>query len=212
MTGFPLTSKPEHTPWGYPDTAEQVLPGIWTVSTPSHGGFILSAERQAAMPAALRLAEPFYEEDVDWSLVILGFVAEFRRLPTAGAQLRVEHARASVLAWHPDRWAAFTGETVPVAASPVLRRRAAYEAAIGDYVSTAAYGDWADWVPKGMVGVVGRRVEGVDASGFARYAGDPIYGLVDQVRYAVRKEVETFASLGAVRVESDAPITKQVLG
>ena len=32
----------------------------------------------------------------------------------------------------------------------------------------------------------------------------------DKDRYATRAEVETFESLGAVRVESMAPITKQV--
>lgn len=70
--------------------------------------------------------------------------------------------------------------------------------------------DWADWVPAGKVGVTFRRVEGVDALGFARYGGEPIHGLVDKDRYGERGDVETFDSLGAVRVESTAPITKQV--
>ena len=50
----------------------------------------------------------------------------------------------------------------------------------------------------------------VDALGFARYSGDPIYGLVAKDRYAERNDVETFDSLGATRVESTAPITKEV--
>ena len=101
------------------------------MTTPSHGGYVLSDERQAAMPAALRRDDPFYEEDVDWALVLLGFASEFRRLPTAGIALQIENARRSVRAWHPDRYSAYTGEDVPPSDSHVLRRRAAYTAAIG---------------------------------------------------------------------------------
>ena len=210
MPSYTSVPAPIDTIWGVPDTKDQVLPGIWHVTTPSHGGYVLSDERQAAMPAALRRDDPFYEEDVDWALVLLGFASEFRRLPTAGITLQVENARRSVRAWHPDRYGAYTGEDVPPSDSHVLRRRAAYTAAIGQYASVSASGDWADWVPAGKVGVMFRRVEGVDALGFARFSGDPIHGLVDKDQYGKRGDVETFDSLGAVRVESTAPITKQV--
>jgi hypothetical protein len=173
MTRFAATVAPTDTKWGVPVTTNQVLPGIWHVTTPDHGGYVLSDERQAAVPEALRRADPFYEEDVDWALVLLAFPAEFRRLPTAGIGLQVENARRSVRAWHPDRYAAFT-------------------------------------VPKGMVGVVFRRVASVDALGFARYTGAPIYGLVTKERYADRSDVETFDTLRATQVESTAPITKEV--
>jgi len=211
MTRFASSVAPVETTWGVPVTTEQVLPGIWHVTTASHGGYVLSDDRQAAVPEALRCEDPFYEEDVDWALVLLAFAAEFRRLPTAGIGLQVENARRSVRAWHPDRYAAFTGEEVPATESHVLRRRAAYQAVIGRYASTSASGDWADWVPKGMVGVVFRQVASVDALGFARYTGDPIYGLVTKDRYGERSDVETFDSLGATRVESTAPITKEVV-
>ena len=65
-------------------------------------------------------------------------------------------------------------------------------------------------MPTGKVGVVFRQLAGVDALGFANYTGEVRYGLVDKARYAERTEVETFESLGAVQVESMAPITKQV--
>ncbi len=210
MTRFQPSPQPVETIWGAPDRAEQVLPGIWRVSTPSHGGYLLSDERQAAMPAALRRDDGIYEEDVDWCLVLLGFASEFRRLPVPGIALQVENARRSVRCWHPDRWTALTGEEVAVHDSHVVRRRAAYQAIIGQYESVAASGSWADWVPDGKVGCVFRRVVSVDALGFARHEGEPIHGLVDKDRYAQRQSPETFDSLGAVRVESDAPITKQV--
>ena len=46
--------------------------------------------------------------------------------------------------------------------------------------------------------------------GAFKSSGDPIYGLVAKDRYAERNDVETFDSLGATRVESTAPITKEV--
>ncbi len=210
MAHFTTCPAPIETLWGTPQTRDQILPGIWHITTASHGGFVLSDKRNTAMPEALRLTGNSYEEDVDWALVMFGFAEEFRRLATPGAALRVENARASVRVWHPDRFTAYTGEDVPANESHILRRRAAYQAVIGDYATTAAFGDWAAWVPTGKVGVVGRRVESVDACGFARYSGTPIYGLVEKARYAARGDVETFTSLAAIRVESDAPITKQI--
>ena len=207
---FQPTAAPIETIWGVPQTAEQILPGVWHVTTSSHGGFVLSDERQAAMPAALRLETTSYEEDVDWALVVYAFASELRRTTRPGNALLTENARQSVRVWHPDRFTAYTGETVPEAASPVLRRRAAYQAVIGEYVSTSAYGDWADWVPAGKVGIVARIVASVDANGFARYTGDPIHGLVDKARYAARGDVETFVGLDAVRVTSTAPITEEM--
>ncbi len=70
MTRFTTCPAPVSTLWGKPDTAVQILPGIWEVTTPSHGGFVLSDERQAAMPDELRLDGVFYEEDCDWARVL----------------------------------------------------------------------------------------------------------------------------------------------
>ena len=211
MPKFQSTERPGHTLWGSPDSAAQLLPGIWEVQTSSHGGIILSDERQAAMPEALRLDGTSYEEDVDWALVVLAFGHEYDSLPTRGMDLLAQNARASIKAWHPDRYTQFTGEAVDMSESHVLRRRAAYAAQIGKYVVVSASGDWADWVPKGKVGVVARRVERVDALGHASYQGDPIHGLVDKVDYDSSRDVNAFDEIGALRVESDAPITKEIV-
>ena len=88
MTRFQPSLRPATTPWDIPDRAEQVLPGIWRVWTPSYGGYVLSDERQAAMPDALRRDDPFYEEDVDYALVLYGFADEFRRLPIPASLFR----------------------------------------------------------------------------------------------------------------------------
>ena len=128
----------------------------------------LLAEIAMPMPEALPRDDPYYEEDVDYALVLYAFGSEFRRLPIPGIALQVENARRSVRCWHPDRWTALTGEEVSIHDSHVVRRRAAYQVIIGQYESVSASGSWADWVPEGKVGCVFRRVVSVDALGFAR--------------------------------------------
>lgn len=66
------------TPWGPSQHQKTIAQGIVSVSTAGHGGFYLSAERYAAMPADLkacaRYAGPqWFEEDCEWALVTLAF-------------------------------------------------------------------------------------------------------------------------------------------
>jgi hypothetical protein len=80
---FQPMPRPTHSPWGAIQDAHQELPGIWWVSTASHGGFIVSPERRSAMPTVMREFQTFaggnsYEEDGDWAIVILAYAAEFR--------------------------------------------------------------------------------------------------------------------------------------
>lgn len=70
------------TPWGPPDTRHEVAPGICFYSTPSHGGYHLSADRfntfrQLFPDFRLFAGDPWFEEDCDAALVILTFAAEF---------------------------------------------------------------------------------------------------------------------------------------
>src|SRR3546814_16908001 len=81
---FESSAQPVASIWCGIATADQILPGVWHVSTASHGGLILSAQRQEAMPGALRLEGIHYEEDVDWSLVYLAFEAELKLLRRPG--------------------------------------------------------------------------------------------------------------------------------
>ena len=69
--------RPTHSIWGSIIMAEEFLPGFWVVTTASHGGIMLSASRQAAMPEALQLDTANYEEDCDWALPVLAFRDEF---------------------------------------------------------------------------------------------------------------------------------------
>lgn len=74
---FPERKPPAETPWGHPDTIEQIAEGITWYSTPSHGGFHLSPERMQAMPEHLKAcsftADHWFEEDCSWCAVPLAF-------------------------------------------------------------------------------------------------------------------------------------------
>jgi hypothetical protein len=74
--------RPIQTPWGVADSVELVAVGILSVSTPSHGGYKLSPERQAVVadrfPGFKTFAGgPWYEEDQDWAVVAIVFPEHF---------------------------------------------------------------------------------------------------------------------------------------
>ena len=191
------TSCPPHSPWGAIQTSVQFLPGIWHVTTASHGGFLLSESRQAAMPPSLALSETAYEEDVDYALVALGFAAEFE-VNSAADALMVKNAHDTVRNWHPDRYAAFTGKPVAPRVSYLLDLRDAYRERVGRHVVVAAFGDWADWVPNGKTGIVARRLLEVDQYARPRYAHDETRALVDAAAYERRGKVITLEELDGV--------------
>lgn len=74
------------TPWGcMDDESEELAPGILSVITATHGGLLLSPERNTLMPAHLRYDNRGYEEDGEFYLVALGFPDEAE---TMGISLR----------------------------------------------------------------------------------------------------------------------------
>lgn len=85
MKTYKQTPAPKHTPWGQADDVSEVAPGWWSVGTPSHGGFILSAERVADLPQ-LHIERSFngqgargiFEEDCDWVIPVLAFQDEYQ--------------------------------------------------------------------------------------------------------------------------------------
>lgn len=91
MLKFEPIPKPTACPWGPIETAREELPGIWWVTTGSHGGFVISQQRADAMPKVLRDARGYgsplaFEEDCEWSLVVASFPTEFP--PDVVAQAR----------------------------------------------------------------------------------------------------------------------------
>ncbi|MCJ2180187.1 DUF7007 domain-containing protein [Novosphingobium album (ex Hu et al. 2023)] len=197
MPAFASSPAPQMTRWGKPVRATQRLPGIWRVVTPSHGGFVISEARQAAMPAALRLDEPEYEHDVDWSLVILAFQTDFAAAGDPLFDIELSLATSTVKSWRPERWEAYASEALERRQSHVRREREAFEARIGKLVVTTAYGDWADWVPEGKVGILGYTLVSVDHLARPTYADPMFKALVDAARYEARGSVISFDELDA---------------
>lgn len=82
---FKRTMKPTDSPWGSVQHAEEIAPGWWAVETAGHGGYLLSAERNATVPANARHAtfcgqgkSGVYEEDCDWAIAVALFSEEWQ--------------------------------------------------------------------------------------------------------------------------------------
>lgn len=208
MQQFANTPRPTESIWGRVQTATEVIPGLWMVTTASHGGIILSDERQVAMPEALRLDAPSYEEDCNWALPVLAFETEFAGT-TMGTPDQLQLARDTVRCWKPDRYTAFTGEAVAENQSYVLKERAKYQQVIGQVIACSAWGDWAQWVPDGMIGFVARKVTGVDHLGHASYAHDEQWMLADKGRWDATETPRTVEQLGATIVDKPASPSAQ---
>jgi hypothetical protein len=99
MTMYQVT-----TPWGIADHVEYIAEGIYSVSTPSHGGIMLDHDRADMIPDDI---EPFsgdrrfWEEDSDWCVPYLVFRADMAHWsavknngPEAMAQYAIDAATA----------------------------------------------------------------------------------------------------------------------
>lgn len=84
---FQPIPKPDYTPWGHADHAEQIFAGVWSLMTPRHGGLYVSEERRKASPFLQEWMlytfgrkgyEGWFEEDCDWCLVALAFPDEWK--------------------------------------------------------------------------------------------------------------------------------------
>jgi len=81
------------SPWSRIDSVSPVGPGVVFVSTPSHGGYIVSDSVLESMPAAIRESGTFcgvagcFEEDCEWVKVYAAFPDLFpdRAGPAASA-------------------------------------------------------------------------------------------------------------------------------
>ena len=76
-----IATLPKQSPWGAIDHSTELKPGIWSVSTPSHGGFWLAPDRLRELRKAFDFTPfaggPWFEEDQDVAAVIIAFEADF---------------------------------------------------------------------------------------------------------------------------------------
>lgn len=119
------------TPWGRPDSAVEYLQGIVFYETPSHGGFKLSSERNKLVPAKLRHASGWYEEDQEAAIVAYAFPQLFTTLERKVAEKTV------VDSW-PDAYEAITKRVLAPGESTAKDQRAFEAAHTADWVVVSA--------------------------------------------------------------------------
>ena len=78
------------TPWGPSQTVENIADGIDRITTASHGGYRLSADRLARVVQMFPrfrsyTGDGWYEEDCDWAIVALVFTDHFDSATLRGA-------------------------------------------------------------------------------------------------------------------------------
>jgi hypothetical protein len=72
---------PPNTPWDAPQTFRKIADGIAWYTTASHGGYWVSPELHATMPAEYKrcswTGDNWFEEDASWCAVPLSFPQHF---------------------------------------------------------------------------------------------------------------------------------------
>jgi hypothetical protein len=155
---------PKHSPWGKIDHAEQLVPGAFWVGTPSHGGLKLDRTLNARVPDYMRRPGGWYEEDCEWSLAVVALADVLKADEKVAKWIdKGDHLR-TLRSWFPAEYERFTGETIKPGES-IQRDREIFEREnAARWVGIAAWGDWQEGCPKGMVIVKatlgGKRVAG----------------------------------------------------
>jgi hypothetical protein len=178
---------PTSSPWGQVQNCRELAPGIWKVDTARHGGLKLSATRNRQVPAYMRQPGGWYEEDCEWAIVATVFEAKLPPGLTADA-------RRTLRNYFPDAFEEWTGVKLVEGES---FKRDEHNFAIdneNNFVVRSASGDWADWVPAGMVGCTAKRgIDDVTKSFFVpadEYAARGSHGFViDLTRHKEVKDV-----------------------
>lgn len=142
----------DQTIWGPIQTSTTIAEGIRLIATASHGGYLISPERLAELPAAFpRGAEGgAFEEDCAWCFVALAFPQYFD-------QAQHDAAVETCKDWFPEVWETWTRTTLPLTESRTKRRNAWYHDHRDEWLVITAWGDWHSEVPKGSVAVRARQ-------------------------------------------------------
>ena len=172
-----------NTPWGGSQMAVVYAEGVVAHSTAGHGGFHLSADRNAKIHRLLRKDAPWYEEDSEWAIVALSFPDLFTGYERSLAEKTIRNT------W-PDEWEAIHGCELAEGESWAKDRRTFDERHAADFVVTSAI--LSDQRP-GMIEVVAKVGGGHVRDGEERrflvqsdeYAGRGQFGFViDLARHA----------------------------
>jgi hypothetical protein len=119
------------TPWGPSQLATTYAEGIIFHMTAGHGGFHLSAERNARVLPTLRKLSPWYEEDAEWAIVALSFPALFTSYQRECADQAIRNS------W-PSAWEAIHGRELAPGQSWTKDREAFERKHAGDWIVISA--------------------------------------------------------------------------
>ncbi len=180
------------TPWGASQGATVYADGIVSHSTAGHGGFKLSAARNAAVHPLLRADGGWYEEDAAWAIVALTFPGLFTRYERNCADKTVRDS------W-PDAWEAIYGRSLLPGESHERDGQAFAQIHAGDWIVISALRS--DHHP-GMTEVVatigGKRDEQADERRFLVPSDDYTVGrfgfVIDETKHAAYDGPSSFAS------------------
>lgn len=125
------TRKSCSTPWGASQMATLYAEGIVSHVTAGHGGFKISAERNAEVHPTLRSSDGFYEEDCCWAAVAIAFPNLFTAYERRVAEKTLKDGQ-------PDAWEAITGDVLAAGESYEKDRRAFEAAHAEDWIVISA--------------------------------------------------------------------------
>jgi hypothetical protein len=172
-----------HNPWGTADHGKELAPGVVTLSTPGHGGFVLSPEMNAVIDPAWRSGGEdsigFYEEHQMWAIVAHTFPDLF-----TGFERRC--AERTLMQGMPDEWERLTSETIEPGASLERDRQIFALKTANEIVACSASRSKTD--PSKMI--VSACVGGLDRRG--RWNGPRTLYLVDADEYRTRQKSNRF--------------------
>jgi hypothetical protein len=132
------------TPWGASQYSSAYGEGITFHGTAGHGGFKVERALNAKIPAYMRAAGGWYEEDCEWAKVAVVFPERFDA-ETATA------AKKSLADYDYKAYEKFYGIVLKPGESYEKDKEAAQEKFKNHYQTLSAFGDWHPQVPKGFV-------------------------------------------------------------
>jgi hypothetical protein len=148
------------TPWGGSQMAVIYGEGVVAHSTAGHGGFHLSADRNAKIHPLLRKDSPWYEEDCEWAIVALSFPELFAGYERSIAEKTIRNT------W-PHAWEAIHGTKLTEGESWARDRQAFDERHAADYiVMSAIFSDQNPGMTEVVAVVGGDRKSGNDERRF----------------------------------------------
>lgn len=142
-------------PWGEPQSTRLVQDGVLKVDCAGHGGYKLDRKRNAQIPEYMRKEDGWYEEDVDWCIVILGLNLEGAFSPEGQRQQALDTLKS----YYPDAYEKLTGTILKEGESEARDAELFRQRLRGKYIVQSAWGDWHAKVPNGMVGVFAKLLQ-----------------------------------------------------